>query len=200
MSYYAIFKPTKEAIDKVKEKDPLSYRQSDAQNLRKELEIELLMLCMKGSEDTVRNVMFAISTRLNMLKSIAIHQCITAACEQFESDENNEITYCGWDKARRYCDWTDKDSIDRVTETLLMHALVIPTKDYYDSKESEMFYEKWNTVKEEIEGFSESIYDWYVFEIMEQLVDYRIGEETGHDWWVQSEETIEENDNENGNE
>jgi hypothetical protein len=45
-----------------------------------------------------------------------------------------------------------------------------------------MFYEKWNTVKEEIVGFSESIYDWYVFEIMEQLVNYRIGEETGHDW------------------
>ena len=35
MSYYAIFKPTKEAIDKLKEKDPLSYRQEDAKNLKK---------------------------------------------------------------------------------------------------------------------------------------------------------------------
>lgn len=199
MSYYAIFKPTKEAIDKVKEKDPLSYRQDDSENLKKEMEMELLMLCMKGSEDTVRNVMFAISTRLNMLKSIAIHQCIESACKQFESDDKHEITYCGWDKSHRYCDWTDQDSIDRVTETLLMHALVIPTKDYYDSKENEMFYEKWNTVKEEIDGFSESIYDWYIFEIMEQLVDYRIGEETGHDWWKQSEEIIEENSKGNGN-
>jgi hypothetical protein len=34
---------------------------------------------------------------------------------------------------------------------------------------------------------------------MEQLVDYRIGEETGHDWWKQSEEIIEENNEGNGN-
>jgi hypothetical protein len=34
---------------------------------------------------------------------------------------------------------------------------------------------------------------------MEQLVDYRIGEETGHDWWKHSEEIIEENNEGNGN-
>lgn len=199
MSYYAIFKPTKEAIDKVKEKDPLSYRQNDAKNLKKEMEMELLMLCMKGSEDTVRNVLFGITTRLQLLKNIAIHECINHACDKFENAKDGEIYWCGWDKANRECDWTDQSVLDNTAENLLMQTLVIPTKDYYNRDEHDLFYEKWNTVKESIESFSESIYDWYIFEIMEQLVDYRTGEETGHDWWKQSKEVIEENNEGNGN-
>ena len=190
MSYYATFKPTKEAMDEVKKKDPLSYRIDNVESLKKEMEMELLMLCMKGSEDTVRNVMFGISTRLHMLKNIAIHSCIENAYAQYEKDPDKEIYWCGWDKARRECDWTDQSVLDNTIEDLLMFALIIPTKDYYNQDENELFYEKWNSIKEKIEGFSESIYDWYIFEIMEQLVDYRTGEDVGDTWWKKKEDTV----------
>jgi hypothetical protein len=62
-----------------------------------------------------------------------------------------------------------------------MYTLIIPTKDYYNSDERDSFYEKWNTVKQEIEEFSESVYNWYIFEIMEQLADYRTGENADND-------------------
>ena len=93
MSYYATFKPTQEAIDKLKESDPLSYRSNDVLSLKKEMEMELLILCMKGSTDPIHNVMFNISSRLNMLKSIAIHECIYNTCQQF--DKEQKVWWCG---------------------------------------------------------------------------------------------------------
>lgn len=179
MSYYATFKPTQEAIDKLKENDPLSYRNNDVLSLKKEMEMELLILCMKGSSDPVHNVMFAISSRLNMLKSIAIHECIYNTCQQF--DKEQKVWWCGWDKSHKECDWNVEDTILQTIETLMIHTLIIPTKDYYNSDERDSFYEKWNTVKREIEEFSESVYDWYIFEIMEQLADYRTGENIDND-------------------
>ena len=194
MSYYAVFKPTQEAMDKLKEQDPLSYRKDGVSNLKKELEMELLMLCMKGSEDSVHNVMFDVTTRLRMLKDIAIHECIQNACKKFEKEQ--ELYWSGWDKTRRYCDWTAESTLDNTAENLIMQTLIIPTKDYYSDGEHELFYQKWNDVKEQIEEFSESIYTWYIFEIMEQLVDYRVGEDLGKDtWWQQTEASEEKEEN-----
>lgn len=194
MSYYATFKPSQEAIDTLREKDPFSYKKEDGSDaLKKEMELELLTLCMKGTEDNIHSVIFNISTRLQVLRNITIHKCIQSACKQFENEK--QIQYCGWDKARRTCDWTDVEIIDRTLEKLLMYTLIIPTKDFYKNDEKDYFYEKWNDVKEEITEFSEFIYDWYVFEIMEQLVDYRTGENTEHDWRKQLEEKTDENEN-----
>ena len=173
MSYYATFIPTQEAIDKLKEKDPIHRLNNETVSLKKEMEMELLVLCMKGSEDSVQNVMFHITTRLHMLKSIAIHECIQHTCEQF--DKESKVWWCGWDKSHRECNWTDEDALNHTMEELMMYTLIIPTKDYYNSSENELFYDKWNKVKTEIEEFSESIYNWYIFEIMEQLSEYRTG-------------------------
>lgn len=194
MSYYATFKPTAEAMETLKAKDTFSCKkETEIDALKQEMELELLTLCMKGTEDSVHSVIFNISTRLQVLKSIAVHKCIQAAYDQFTTEK--EVQYCGWDKSHRKCDWTDVGTIDRTIENLLMYVLVIPTKDFYKLDEKDHFYEKWNNVKEEITEFSEFIYDWYVFEIMEQLVDYRTGENTGHDWWKQLEEKTDENEN-----
>jgi hypothetical protein len=42
-----------------------------------------------------------------------------------------------------------------------------------------------------MDDYYESIYDWYKFEIMEQLVDYRTGEDIGQGTWWKKEETKE---------
>jgi hypothetical protein len=47
-----------------------------------------------------------------------------------------------------------------------------------------------------MDDYYESIYDWYKFEIMEQLVDYRTGEDTGDAWWKKETETTTETNNE----
>ena len=196
MSYYAIFKPTQEAVQTLKEKDPLSYKKEDEiDSLKREIELELLTLCMKGTEDNIHSIIFNISTRLQILRNIAIHKCIKSACEQFTKEE--QIQYCGWDKTKRTCDWTDIEIINRTLENLLMYTSVIPTKDFYKSDEKDYFYEKWNNVKEEITEFSEFIYDWYIFEIMELLIDYRTGEDLGdRTWWNQFAKQEKEENNE----
>lgn len=196
MSYCATFKPPQEVMDNLKEADPLSYkRNEECDSLKKEIELELLTLCMKNTEDNIHNVIFNISTRLQILKNIAIHTCIQSAYNQFEKE--GCIHYCGWDKSRITCDWTDEDTLNRTLENLLVYALIIPTKDFYKHDEKDYFYEKWNNVKEEITEFSEFIYDWYIFEIMETLVEYRTGEDLGDKtWWKQSEEQEKEVNNE----
>jgi hypothetical protein len=193
MSYYATFKPSQEAIDTLRGKDPFSYKKEDESDaLKKEMELELLTLCMKGTEDNIHSVIFNISTRLQVLRNITIHKCIQSACKQFENEK--QIQYCGWDKASRTCDWTDVEIIDRTLENLLMYTLIVPTKDFYKHDEKDYFYEKWNNVKDEITEFSEFIYDWYIFEIMESLVDYRTGEDIGDKtWWKQPEKQEENN-------
>lgn len=189
MSYYATFKPTAEAMETLKAKDTFTNkRETEIDALKREMELELLTLCMRGTDDNVHSVIFNISTRLQVLKSIAIHKCIQAAYDQFKTEE--KLSYCGWDKSHRECDWTDVEIIDRTIENLLMYVLIIPTKDFYKSDEKDHFYEKWNNVKEEIAEFSEFIYDWYVFEIMESLIEYRTGEDLGDKtWWNKPEKS-----------
>lgn len=189
MSYYATFKPTAEAMETLKAKDTFTHkRETEIDALKQEMELELLTLCMRGTDDSVHSVIFNISTRLQVLKSIAIHKCIQAAYDQFQTEE--KLYYCGWDKSHRECDWTDVEIIDRTIENLLMYVLIIPTKDFYKHDEKDHFYEKWNNVKEEITEFSEFIHDWYVFEIMESLVEHRTGDDLGDGtWWNKPEKS-----------
>ena len=79
----------------------------------------------------------------------------------------------------------------------MMMTFLIDTKDYYNQDENNDFYEKYNRIQEIIDDYYQSIYDWYVFEIMENLVDYRVGEDLGENtWWKKTEEIEKENTSE----
>ena len=114
---------------------------------------------------------------------------------QFESEK--EIYYCGWDKAERECQWKEESTTQHAIEDLMMMTFLIDTKDYYNQDENDDFYEKYNRIQEIIDDYYQSIYDWYVFEIMENLVDYRVGEDLGENtWWKKTEEIEKENTSE----
>lgn len=187
MSYYATFEPTQEAMDKVKEKDPLQhYLSTEPDTFLQEAKFSLLNLAMKNPDNaSVKNALFQIKMWVGIIKNIAIHNCITNALSQFKSD--NELWYCGWDKARRYCDYEEPSVTEHVIEDLMMMTFLIDTKDYFNHDEQDAFYDKYNRVREIMDDYYESIYDWYIFEIMEQLVDYRTGEDTGDNWWKKEE-------------
>lgn len=195
MSYYATFKPTQEAIDQVKEKDPLPW--SRGENDLQEYESELLVLAMRNPENlNIKSAMFQIKCYLSLIKNQAIHDCIQHAVSQFEQD--GDLYWCGWDKAERECSWDEESVTKSLLEDLIMYTFIVPTKDYYNHEEHEDFYEKLNTVTERIKGYYESIYDWYIFEIMEQLVDYRTGEDLGKgSWWLENSKVKQEIEEEN---
>ena len=62
MSYYATFEPTQEAMDKVKEKDPLQhYLSTDPNTFLQEAKFTLLHLAMKNPENaSVKTALFQI--------------------------------------------------------------------------------------------------------------------------------------------
>lgn len=191
MSYYATFEPTQEAMDKVKEKDPLShYYSADPQTFLQESKFSLLQLAMKNPENaSVKTALFQIKMYIDIIKKIAIHDCIEHAMDQFKKE--NELLYSGWDKARRYCDYEESAATEHAIEELMMMTFLIDTKDYFNRDEQDAFYDKYNRVREIMDDYYESIYDWYKFEIMEQLVDYRTGEDIGEGtWWKKEEETV----------
>ena len=187
MSYYATFKPTQEAMDKVKEKDPLQhYLSTDSDTFLQEAKFNLLHLAMKNPDNaSVKTALLQIKMYIDIIKRIAIHDCIERAVNQFK--EENELWYCGWDKSRRYCDYEESSVTEHTIEDLMMMTFLIETKDYFNHDEQDAFYDKYHRVCEIIDGYYESIYDWYIFEIMEQLVDYRTEEDTGDDWWKKEE-------------
>ena len=83
---------------------------------------------------------------------------------QFKKE--NELWYCGWDKARRYCDYEESSVTEHTIEDLMMMTFLIDTKDYFNRDEQDAFYDKYNQVREIMDNYYESIYDWYVFEII----------------------------------
>lgn len=199
MSYYATFKPTKEAIDKLKESDPfIGYRSSDSKGNVEESKFALLQLCMKNPENlSTKSALFTIKLYLKMIQQAAIHDCINGAIEQFESEE--EIYYCGWDKAKRECQWEEESTTQHAVEDLMMMTFLVDTKDYYNQDEHEDFYEKYNRIQEIIDDYYQSIYDWYIFEVMKKLVDYRTGEDLGDNTWWKKKETVKEESIEESN-
>jgi hypothetical protein len=188
MSYYATFEPTQEAMDKVKEKDPLHhYLSTDPNTFLQEAKFSLLQLSMKNPENaSVKTALFQIKMYVDAIKRIAIHDCIEHAMNQFKED--NELWYSGWDKSRRYCDYEESSVTESAIEDLMMMTFLIDTKDYFNHDEQDAFYDKYNRVREIMDDYYESIYDWYKFEIMEQLVDYRTGEDVGDNWWKKEEQ------------
>jgi hypothetical protein len=93
MSYYATFEPTQEAMDKVKEKDPLRhYLSTDPNTFLQEAKFTLLHLAIKNPDNaSVKTALFQIKMYVDIIKRIAIHDCIEHAMDKFKK-ENATIT------------------------------------------------------------------------------------------------------------
>ena len=143
-----------------------------------------------GRVPDVKNVVFNIKLYLAGLENE-----INQAEEQFAYDrwkEDGKLWYCGWEFSHDYCQHNREDVYDYVIERLTILKFCANSGDYFDSESH--FDDKARDIDDVLAYFKDTISEIKIYEIMNELKDYRIPD----DYDEEAEEKIENHiDNEN---
>ena len=118
----------------------------------------------------VKNAVFNIKLYLAGLENE-----INQAEEQFAYDrwkEDGKLWYCGWEFSHDYCQHNRKDIYDDVVERLTILKFCAKSGDYFDSESH--FEDKARDIDEVLAYFKDIISEIKIYEIMNDLKDYRI--------------------------
>lgn len=178
MSYYAVFKPTKEQLDEL-----YSCDEKTVQSEIREAERTLKKLCLKDTEG--KDISRSIEFYLRMIEK-AIEADVNQIVKNTFNDEG-EFWFCGWEYARE-----SQIDYDRVyncyVENLSILAEIVKTPDYFDDREK--FDEKVNAIQEELDGFEDLVYTEYRHKLCEKFKDCRVPDEPEEDT-ITDNQTIE---------
>lgn len=191
MSYYATFKPTEEAANKLKSwSEPEKEKKWIA-----DMKYRLLIMCMTGGDNgDVQKTIDDIRFDLSYLSKFAESNSRNASYEQY--NEEKEIWFCGWEYSRLHDAPDMSETEEYVLKELLLETFVIPTPEYVGNEE--IFYEKVGRITELLDYFVETAEKAANFAIMEELKEFRvsdIGEEEKETSDV-SDEPVQETDGE----
>lgn len=138
----------------------------------------------------VKNAVFNIKLYLAGLENE-----INQAEEQFAYDkwkEDNKLWYCGWEFSHDYCQYNREDVYNYVIERLTILKFCANSGDYFDSESH--FDDKARDIDDVLEYFKDTMREIKIYEIINELKDYRIPD----DYDEENEEKIENPiDNEN---
>lgn len=170
MSYYAVFKPTREAVD---EKRKSSYFVKDAKKYENECRLEMLVYCMGETDpDSVHKMCVHMQFQMDYLKNLVSAQVWEGAFDTFDTE--NEIWFCGWTYAKSEPDTTYEELCEYV-----MHELVllknVKTPDYFD--DNEKYFEKVREIDGKIEYFTDTCRELAIFDVMKHFSEYRVDDE-----------------------
>lgn len=160
MSFYRVFKPTKEAME---EKLP---RQWECDY--KDIQESLMANCMVATD--MLKARKEIDFSLNFIYKCIQSDVINDANKQFEED--GEISLCGWEYNKDYPSCSEEDLKEMTKRQLSILKAIVPTPDYFE--EEEKFYKKIENISEIIEEFIDSAYCTARFEIIQKLRDYDV--------------------------
>ena len=149
MSYYATFKPTEEAANKLKSwSEPEKERKWIA-----DMKYRLLIMCMTGGDnDDVQKTINDIRFDLSYLSRFAESNSRNASYEQYNDEK--EIWFCGWEYSRLHDAPDMSETEEYVLKELLLETFVIPTPEYVGNEE--VFYEKVGRITELLDYFVET--------------------------------------------
>ena len=171
MSYYATFKPTEEAVEKIKSQI------TDQEKEKKwisDMEYRILIKCTTGNNGKdVQKTIDELRFDLNYLERCANSLSRNASYRQFK--EENEIWFCGWDYSRPYDAPDMSETEEYVLKNLLIETFIIKTPEYVGNEE--IFYEKIGRITELVEYFVETAEKSADFEIMDELKEFRVSDE-----------------------
>ena len=165
MGYQVVFVPPEEKMKAYE-----TFVKNDLSELLQSQIIELVHYCMKDRTEYIHSMSRQIKNSLKSIKTIVFNSEKKSAYERWKEDEDHELWYSGWEYSKPPT-FELNNIIDDTTETLLMYADVIKTADWYS--EEEKFYQKWNAVKSEIDGFIEIITELAVHEIIDDLKEFK---------------------------
>ena len=167
MGYQITFKPPKEFVDtKLKSVANSGPVISDLKDIR----MELLLLCMKPADDSIYKTTTKLRYLLRSLYGTIRLNAFAEAVSRFE--EEGYIWYCGWNFSRDECDWDLEETISNQMEDFIILKELVNTPDWFDDQEK--FYEKLNTVKEDISGFEEICEEIAIYEVMDLLREFDV--------------------------
>lgn len=175
MSYYAVFKGlTDQVMDKYNKKNRGIFGHSTNNEYKTTLKVFVLQEPPKETETyripDVKSSVFTIKVCLGGIESQ-----INEAEEQFAYDrykENGYLWYCGWQFSKDQCEHDREDIYDYVVERLTLLKHCTETGNYFDSEHNN-FHEKLKEITEVLEYFEDTMREIKIFEIMEELKEYR---------------------------
>lgn len=159
MSFYRVFKPTKEAMEKIPKQFVCDY---------KDIKESLMANCMIPTD--MLKARKEIDFNLNYIYSCIQSEVIEDAHKQFEKD--GEISYCGWEYNKDYPSISEEDLKELTKRQLSILKSIVRTPDYFE--EEDKFYKKLNDITNIIEDFIDSCYSVARFEIIEKLKDFDV--------------------------
>lgn len=160
MSYYRVFKPTKEALDSMLPKQHVV----DYQDIRE----SLMASCMVQTDmiEARKDIDFS----LNYIFMCISAEAIENARRQFEED--GEISYCGWEYRHDCSSIPESDLKEQTKRSLAILKSIVRTPDYFE--EHEKFYDKIRDINEIIDEFIDTAYSIANFEVIEKLKDFDV--------------------------
>ena len=160
MSYYKVFKPTKEAMEK--------YNVSCSEKLADVNKLKAVVYCMTaGEKDNVCNVYCELESALKGIDLCTKLDVYKRIYDQFNNEGN--VWFCGWEYARE-SPYDKEEIIKRTIEELAYLKMVVKTPDYFD--ENEKFIKKKNDIEDILAGFVCTMTECCNFEIIEDLKPY----------------------------
>ena len=184
MGYEVHFKGmSNEVMDKYNNKNKGIYGFSSNGEYRLSLKVYTLMppdfhetLSVSKVPD-VKNAVFNIKLYLTGLENE-----INKAEEQFAYDrwkEDNDLWYCGWEFSHDYCPHDKKEIYDYVIERLTILKFCAETGNYFDS--GSHFDDKGRDIDDVLEYFENMMSEIKIYEIMNDLKEYRIPDDYDED-------------------
>jgi hypothetical protein len=175
MSYYLNLKPTKEIIDELEKTVWLNKEQIS--RVLNESKHKLLMMCMSdNSIDNLSKLEQQIINNLMLIKSALEASAIYDVKSRYEENENNSVWYCGW----RFADWETnlnskeelEEYIQRTVESFLILGVIVRTPDYFEEKERDKFYDKWNDINDNIDGYVEFMTEQMQYQVIDKMKEF----------------------------
>ena len=167
MGYQITFKPPKEFVDtklrSISNSSPMI-------NDLRDIHTELLLLCMKPADDSIYKTTNKLRYLLRSLYGTIRLNTFADAVSRFE--EEGYIWYCGWNFSHSECDWGLEETISNQIEDFIILKELVNTPDWFDDHEK--FYEKLNTIKEDISGFEEICEEIAIYEVMDLLREFDV--------------------------
>ena len=199
MGYEVHFKGmSNEVMDKYNKKNKGIYGFSTNNEYRLSLKVYTLMPPETKENlsrvPDVKNAVFNIKLYLAGLENEINQAEEQDAYDRWKEDKNNVLWFCGWEFSHDYCQHNREDVYDYVIERLTILKFCAESGDYFDSESH--FDDKARDIDDVLAYFKDTISEIKIFEIMNELKDYRIPD----DYDEEAEEKLENHINNENNE
>ena len=183
MGYEVHFKGmSNEVMDKYNKKNKGIYGYSSANEYKLSLKVYTL-LAPDASDSGVNRVPDVKNTAFNIKLYLGgFENGINQAEDQFAYDrwkEDGKLWYCGYEYSHDYCNHTRDEIYDYVVERLTILKFCAETGDYFDTESH--FDEKVRDIDGALAYFEDMIREIKIYEIMNDLKDYRIPDDYDED-------------------